>query len=462
MTKDYRRLKKGNPQVGSGQRQSKARASKQDVLHQASHGVLPNRMLEAGNAAISHLLNEVSGGKPLPPATCSEMEKAFGTNFGEVRIHDDQNTQAKATAINAEAFTQNDHIHLGADAPSPQTSAGKKLLAHELAHVVQKRRAGGQQSSAINRSGDKFEAEADRAATSAVSGLPVELASAGVPPAVQRQSSSDPWSNLADKALEKGIGWGDRGWTIGGVPIKDTLDKIEMGAEVLAKVAEGDIEGAIEIVNPKDPEERKRLEEKFRKLKERMDAAKSVDERRREEEEKRIREEQTRADIARWSAKRLRLDKPDPKFKLSEPDPDTRFTMGATTPYVVDDFTLEKANLKPAHRKKLDDIAARANSNPNAEIEIVGHADTTGPLAFNKTLSEDRAGAVRDYLISHGVEPGKIKSVRGRGNEEPLVPEKTDADRARNRRVEINYWAGAVPRKKKTYGFGLGKLQLEP
>ena len=93
MTKDYRRLKKGNQQAGSGQRQSKSRASKRDALHQASQGVLPNRMLEAGNAAISHLLNEMSGGKPLAPATRSEMEKAFNTDFGAVRIHDNPDSQ---------------------------------------------------------------------------------------------------------------------------------------------------------------------------------------------------------------------------------------------------------------------------------------------------------------------------------------------------------------------------------
>lgn len=422
-------------------------------------------MLEAGNAAVSQLLNELSGGRPLEPATRADMETAFGTDFSEVRIHDDPGTQAKAEAINAEAFTQNDHLYLGAGAPSPETSAGRKLLAHELAHVVQKRQASGQESSAVNQSGDKFEVEADRAATSAAAGLPVHLASSGAPPALQRQSSSDPWDRFADKALEKGISYTEKGWAIGGVAIRDVqkgIEGLEMAGEVLAKVAQGDFQGALDIVNPKDPEERKRLEEKFRKLKERMDAAKPADERRREEEEKRAIEEKIHAEAVRGGSKLLGLEKLDPKFKLSEPDFGAGFAMGATTSYVVDDFSLRKADLKPAHRKKLSDVADRAISNPNAEIEIVGHADTTGALAFNKTLSEDRANAVRNYLISRGVEPGKIKSVSGKGHEEPLVPEETDADRARNRRVEVNYWAGAVEKKKKTYGFGLGKLQLGP
>ncbi|CAN5561192.1 hypothetical protein BH20ACI3_BH20ACI3_43230 [soil metagenome] len=461
MSRDQRRVKKENRQGGSGKRQSKLRTSESHVLKQPTHTGLPNRMLEAGNAAVSQLLNELSGGRPLEPATRADMETAFGTDFSEVRIHDDPGTQAKAEAINAEAFTQSDHVYLGASAPSPETSAGRQLLAHELAHVVQQRKAGGQQSGSVNQPGDGFEVEADRAAASAAAGSPVHLTSSGAPPTVQRQSSGSLVENLVDRALTSGISYTNDGWAVGGVTLKD-LKKVgsaaEMSGEVLERIAKGDFRGALDLVKPKDADEEKRLLEKFRKLKEKMDVIKPEDFLKQKEAEERDRREK----VVREGSKRLGPQKSDPKFELIEPDSDTRFTMGATTPYVVDDFSLGKADLKPAQRRKLNDLADRAVSNPNAEIEIVGHADTTGPLAFNQTLSEDRANAVRNYLISRGVEPGKIKSVTGRGNEEPLVPEKTDADRARNRRVEVYYWAGAVERKKKTYGFGLGKLQLEP
>ncbi|MCM3870560.1 MAG: DUF4157 domain-containing protein [Pyrinomonadaceae bacterium] len=429
-------------------------------MKQMTNAGLPSRMFEAGNAAISHLLHEVSGGSPLEPAIRKDMEEAFDTNFSEVRIHDDPVTEEKAAAVNAEAFTQDDHIYLGEGAPSLQSSDGRKLLAHELAHVVQKRQAGGQQSSGINQPGDGFEVEADRAAASAAAGRPVHLTSSGAPPVVQRQSSGGLVENLVDKALTSGISLTQDGWAVGGVTLND-LKKAgkaaEMSGEVLERVAKGNFREALDLVNPKDADEEKRLLEKFRKLKEKMDAVKDEGERKRDQEEKTARHDEA----VREGTKRLGVKKREPKSELIDPDSDTRFTMGATTPYVVDDFNLEKADLKPAHKRKLNEVASRASSNPNAEIEIVGHADTTGKLAFNKTLSENRANAVRDYLISQGVEPGKIKLVSGKGNEEPLIPEKTDADRARNRRVEIRYWAGAVEKKRKTYGFGLGKLKLD-
>ena len=135
--------------------------------------------------------------------------------------------------------------------------------------------------------------------------------------------------------------------------------------------------------------------------------------------------------------------------------------MGGVADYVIDDFDIAKSDLKDKQKTTLKEIAARAISTPNAELEIVGHTDTTGEVSFNQTLSEDRADAVRKYLFDRGVNSGQIKLTTGKGLSEPRVEEKTKDDRARNRRVEIRYWAGAVERKKKDYDFGLGKLTLD-
>lgn len=447
MSKSLRRPKKD--QQGRMAKQQARRS--QDASKPAAAPRVRNQAFEAGNAAMANLLNNLSGGKQLEPGLQSEMEKAYGADFDNVRIHDDAGAQAQAEDAGAIAYAHDEHIFLGADAPSLQSAAGKKLLAHELAHVVQKQKAGTQQSGAISREGDDFEVAANRAAARVLTGQRVDLSGNIAPPAIQRQDKSL-IENLIDKGLREGISYTDKGWAVGGVPVKYA----EQGAEVLAKIAKGDIQGAIDLVKPKDAEEEKRLEEKFRKIKEAMDALKPPDERKREEEDKKRRYDE----MIEEEAKRFR--KPDFDFKLSEPKFGEGFGIGPTTDYVLDDFDLEKSTLKTKHQSTLKDLADRAISNPNAEIEIVGHADTTGGLAFNKTLSEARAQAVRDYLIGRGVESAKIKSTTGKGMEEPLVTEKNDNDRARNRRVEIRYWAGVVERKKKTYGFGLGELKLNP
>jgi len=78
-----------------------------------------------------------SPGRPLDTATRAQMEPRFGFDFGNVRIHTDRQSSSAAQALNARAFTAGQDIVFGADEYQPQTAAGKRLLAHELTHVVQ-------------------------------------------------------------------------------------------------------------------------------------------------------------------------------------------------------------------------------------------------------------------------------------------------------------------------------------
>jgi hypothetical protein len=93
----------------------------------------------AGNRAVTALL---AGGAPLPPDTRADMESRFGTDFGSVRVHDDSPAHTQAAALHAKAFTHGEHIVFSANRFAPQAGAGRRLLAHELAHVVQQRRGG--------------------------------------------------------------------------------------------------------------------------------------------------------------------------------------------------------------------------------------------------------------------------------------------------------------------------------
>lgn len=99
-------------------------------------------------------------------------------------------------------------------------------------------------------------------------------------------------------------------------------------------------------------------------------------------------------------------------------------------------FDTNKSDIKPDFRPILDKFAASLAQNPYARVTIIGHTDSTGGDAINDPLSLNRAARTRDYLTARGVPSNRI-SVEGRGSHEPVAPNDTDANRARNRRVEI-------------------------
>lgn len=78
-----------------------------------------------------------SSGQPLDPATRAFMEPRFGHDFSQVRVHTDPKAAASSRSIEALAYTAGRDIVFAANQYSPQTESGKRLLAHELAHVVQ-------------------------------------------------------------------------------------------------------------------------------------------------------------------------------------------------------------------------------------------------------------------------------------------------------------------------------------
>jgi uncharacterized protein DUF4157 len=81
------------------------------------------------------------GGAPLPAATRALFEPHFGANFSGVRVHTDKHAARTASSINAKAFTAGRDIVFGAGQFSPDSQAGRHLLAHELTHVVQQERS---------------------------------------------------------------------------------------------------------------------------------------------------------------------------------------------------------------------------------------------------------------------------------------------------------------------------------
>jgi hypothetical protein len=103
-------------------------------------------------------------GQPLDTSTRALMESRFGHDFSQVRVHADTRAAKSAQAVNALAYTVGNAMVFGTRQYTPTTGAGQKLLAHELAHVVQQGGGAPQSASTIGPTSGGLEAEAERAA----------------------------------------------------------------------------------------------------------------------------------------------------------------------------------------------------------------------------------------------------------------------------------------------------------
>ena len=99
-------------------------------------------------------------------------------------------------------------------------------------------------------------------------------------------------------------------------------------------------------------------------------------------------------------------------------------------------FEYNKDKIRPESFPILDAVVEILNRNPDIKIEVQGHTDNRGSAAYNKGLSNRRAGSVMKYLVSHGVPADRLTSM-GYGFDRPLVDNTTEQNRALNRRVQF-------------------------
>ncbi len=100
-------------------------------------------------------------------------------------------------------------------------------------------------------------------------------------------------------------------------------------------------------------------------------------------------------------------------------------------------FLTGKSELLPLAKRKLDDVAAAIKDmGGDQKIVVEGHTDSRGSAEDNMELSRERAESVRQYLVSQGVDSGRVSAV-GRGETQPVATNDTPEGRANNRRVEI-------------------------
>ena len=111
-------------------------------------------------------------GKPLDPSSRAFMESRFGHDFGHVRVHTDAKAAESARELFAQAYTAGQNVVFGEGKYAPGTSEGRKLIAHELTHVLQQGKPGPGNSPqgklTIGEAGDASEREADRIANEVV------------------------------------------------------------------------------------------------------------------------------------------------------------------------------------------------------------------------------------------------------------------------------------------------------
>ncbi|HEU0291059.1 MAG TPA: OmpA family protein [Burkholderiales bacterium] len=99
-------------------------------------------------------------------------------------------------------------------------------------------------------------------------------------------------------------------------------------------------------------------------------------------------------------------------------------------------FRTDSADLNAQFFKVLDGVALVAKKYDRTIIEVAGHTDSVGDSAYNRQLSQRRATAVAQYLISKGVGDARMMTAAG-GEEHPIASNTTEQGRAANRRVEV-------------------------
>ena len=126
------------PHAGTIQRACKSCSADEELIQAKNTGASVPEVTPAINSGIQSL---DAGGRSLSGAERSYFEPRFGRDFSNVRIHDNTGAASLARSVNARAFTYGHNVVMGAGEYSPDSRSGRKLLAHELTHVVQQRQS---------------------------------------------------------------------------------------------------------------------------------------------------------------------------------------------------------------------------------------------------------------------------------------------------------------------------------
>ncbi len=172
------------------------------------------------------------------------------------------------------------------------------------------------------------------------------------------------------------------------------------------------------------------------------EARRRADDARKREEEARKREEEARqrADQARLAAEQAAREKAELRARLLQQFNAVLETRDSERGLVVNMgdvlFDTGRYTLRQIAREKLARLSGIVLNYPGLKLQAEGHTDNVGGEAFNLKLSEQRANAVREYLLSQGIPADNLTSA-GKGFSMPVADNKTAAGRQQNRRVEL-------------------------
>jgi outer membrane protein OmpA-like peptidoglycan-associated protein len=113
-------------------------------------------------------------------------------------------------------------------------------------------------------------------------------------------------------------------------------------------------------------------------------------------------------------------------------------------------YDVDSDRIRTEAASNLRNLASSLGKFPNTDLLIVGHTDGTGTTEYNQGLSQRRAIAASDYLVTQGVSLGRLRT-SGRGELEPIAENDTENGRLLNRRVEVAIFANAAAKKAAGY-----------
>ena len=108
-------------------------------------------------------------------------------------------------------------------------------------------------------------------------------------------------------------------------------------------------------------------------------------------------------------------------------------------------FDFDSDRVKTTAQANLRNLAASLKEYPNSSLLIVGHTDAKGSDDYNMTLSQRRASAAAQYLVTQGVDAGRLRTL-GLGETEPKAPNDSETNMSQNRRVEVAIYASEAYR----------------
>ncbi|HEY7495042.1 MAG TPA: OmpA family protein [Candidatus Tectomicrobia bacterium] len=163
-----------------------------------------------------------------------------------------------------------------------------------------------------------------------------------------------------------------------------------------------------------------------------LQEARTREARRAQEEAERAQQEATLAQQAAQTAaaRATQLEQELAALKAKETERGLVLTLGDVL------FEFNRADLKPGTMQKLYPLVTFLQENPTRNVVIEGHTDNIGSDAYNQELSQQRADAVRGFLIQNGIGAERI-TAQGRGKSYPVASNDTEVGRQQNRRVEI-------------------------